>query len=189
MKLIISKIIIPSVIVVLIIKFTTVNITASCRCDFSIEKMVQNSTAKTDGVNQDDKIIEEDIYLELNKEYSVRSFRFTIKSLKIRKNDDTYGVFFSGPSNPDKNPSYDGVLRIELTFSDGDINALSKLKEIYLLDENGEKNVEKDIRMMLVVGLPYPIVVFNVPASARKMKLGISSLELNLEKILNESNE
>jgi len=122
--------------------------------------------------------------LELKKEYSVSGFKFTVESAKINKGSYPMGMFSGRPSNPNMDPTYEGVLGIVLTLVEGDGEAFPKLEK-YLVHENGAKNVKED--KVEMCGAPKCTVLFNVPMSARKIRFGIGSLELNLEKVLNES--
>ncbi|MDR0348233.1 MAG: WG repeat-containing protein [Tannerella sp.] len=124
------------------------------------------------------------LHLELDKKYAVQGFEFTVQSVKIHKGGYPMGMFYGGPSNPNMDPSYDGVLGIVLTLTKGDIHAFSKLDK-YLINEKGVRNVEKDNMEMFKV--PEYTVLFNVPVSAKKIKFGIGDLELNLEKILSDN--
>jgi len=128
--------------------------------------------------------------LELNKEYSVDGFKFTVQSVRIQKGG--YKVAGTGFTlSPASNPlSYDGVLGIELTRTGGDHEAFSKLKT-YLVNE---KNIKEDdtpalIDRSSVVGEPKFVIMFNVLASAKKLKFGIGSLELGLENVLGSTND
>jgi hypothetical protein len=122
------------------------------------------------------------VNLELNKEYSVQGFKFTVQSAKIHKGSYPMGMFSGRPSNPNMDPLLDGVLGIELTLTGGDGDGFTKLEK-YLVNEKGERNVKED--MMSMAGGAKITILFNVPVSATKMKLGIGKLELNLEKVLN----
>ncbi|MCL2660636.1 MAG: hypothetical protein FWD64_08985 [Acidobacteriaceae bacterium] len=122
--------------------------------------------------------------LVLNKEYSAQGVKFTVQSVKIYKDSYPMGMFSGRPSNPDMDPSYDGVLGIELTLTAGTGEAFSKL-DTYLINEKGVRNVKEDQTGMS--GEHSYTILFNVPMSARKLKLGIGSLKLSLEKVLNES--
>jgi len=119
--------------------------------------------------------------LILNREYSVQGFKFTVQSVKIYKDSYPMGMFSGRPSNPKMDPSYDGVLGIELTLRQGDGNAFSKLEK-YLVDERGKRNVEDD-KMEMSGGSKYTIL-FNVPMSARRIRFGVGNLEFYLGNVL-----
>jgi len=123
------------------------------------------------------------IDLELNKAYSVQGFEFTVQTVKIHKGSYPMGMFSGRPSNPNMDPSYDGVLGIELSLTKGNGDTFSELEK-YLVNEKGERNVKED--RVIMSNAPKFTIMFNVPMSARKIKFGIGTLELNLEKVLNE---
>ena len=123
----------------------------------------------------------QNVNLELNKEYSVQGFKFTVQTAKIHKGSYPMGMFSGRPSNPKMDPALDGVLGIELTLTGGDKDAFSKL-DMYLVNEKGERNVKED--MMSMSGEKKITVLFNVPMTEKKIKFGIGKLVLNLEKVL-----
>ena len=123
------------------------------------------------------------VNLELNKEYSVQGFKFTVQAAKILKDAYPVGMFSLRPSNPNMNSSYDGVLGLEITLTAGDKDAFSKLEK-YLIHEKGDKNVKEDMSEMS--NAPKFTVLFNVPLSAKKLVFGIGSLKLNLENVLSK---
>jgi len=147
---------------------------AACVCILAFPVWSQNQ-AKPAG-----KVVD----LELNKAYSVQGFEFTVQTVKIHKGGYPTGMFNIRPSNPKMDPSYDGVLGVVLNLKKGNGDAFSELEK-YLVNEKGEKNVKED--MTGLSKLPEYTVIFNVPMSARKIRFGIGDLELNLEKVLNES--
>jgi hypothetical protein len=122
--------------------------------------------------------------LELNKVYGVQGFKFTVQVVRILKDSYPMGMFSGRPSNPNMDPSYDGVLGIELTLKEGNSDVFSKL-ETYIVNEKGERNVKADMTGMS--GASESTYLFNVPLSAKKIKFNIGGLELNLEKVLSKS--
>ena len=123
------------------------------------------------------------VNLELNKEYSVQGFKFTVQVVKIHKGGYPMGMFSLRPSNPNMDSSYDGVLGIELTLTSGNFETFTKL-ESYLVYEKGNKNVKEDMSGMS--SDPKYTVTFNVPTSAKKLVFGIGSMKLNLENVLSK---
>jgi hypothetical protein len=125
--------------------------------------------------------------LELNKIYSVQNLKFTVKAVKIYK--DGYpvelggGTFSMRPGNPNMDPSYNGVLGIELNIDKGSRDAFSKL-EVYIIDMNGNRNVDAD--MAVISSESTYTYLFNVPLSARNITFSIGGLKLDLEKALNK---
>ena len=119
--------------------------------------------------------------LELNKVYSDQDFEFTVQVVKIYKDSYPMGMFSGRPANSKMDPSFDGVLGIEITLKKGNRDTFSKLEK-YIVNEKGEKNV-KDDKMEMSGDRKYT-VLFNVPMSSKKIKFGIGSLLLNLEKVL-----
>ena len=159
------------------IKFMTRKIhivITACICFTAFTAWSQNRVKSADRV----------VNLELNKAYAVQGFKFTVQSVKIHKDSYPMGMFSGRPSNPEMDPSYDGVLGIKLTLNEGDDNAFSNLDK-YLVNEKGERNVKADMTTMSMT--PEYTILFNVPMSARRIKFGVGSLELNLEKVLNEA--
>ena len=174
------------VIIAILTVFTTMQGLASINSRVNGDNTEQHLEIKIDDTGQVSEITNEAINLELNKEYSVKDFKFSIQSVKIYKESYPMGMFSGRPSNPNMDPSYDGVLGIKLTLKNGKDDAFSQLEK-YLVNEDGKKNVKED--MMVMAKQPEYTILFNIPVSARKIKLNIGGLELNLEKIINESNE
>ena len=135
----------------------------------TVEQATNNQSAQVD--------------LALNKAYSFQDFEFTIQTVKIHEGSYPMGMFSGRPSNPNMDPSFDGVLGIELTLNKGNDDTFSELEK-YLVNEKGERNVKED--RVILSNAPKFTVLFNVPMSSRKIKFGIGNLELNLEKVLNE---
>jgi hypothetical protein len=123
--------------------------------------------------------------LELNKIYSVQNLKFTVKAVKIHKDGYPVGGGTSSirPGNPNMDPSYNGVLVIELNVDEGSSDAFSKL-EVYIIDMNGKRNVDAD--RAVISGKSTYIYMFNVPLSARNITFSIGGLKLDLEKALNK---
>ena len=128
-------------------------------------------------------VIAQTANLELNKEYSVQGFKFSVQVAKIQKGGYSTGMFSVRPSNPNMDSSYDGVLGLEITLTAGDFDAFTKL-ENYLVYEKGNRNVKED--MSGISNKPKYTVMFNVHLSAKKLVFGVGSLKLNLENVLSK---
>jgi hypothetical protein len=124
---------------------------------------------------------ESKVTLEIGKTYTVKGYIFSVKKVQIYENGYPLGFFSVRPENGKMDPSYTGVLGIEITLTKGDMETFSGL-ENWLVYENGKRNVKEDQSAM--TGKDTYTVTFNVPLEAKKLKFHIDTLELDLTNVL-----
>jgi len=110
--------------------------------------------------------------LELNKVYRVDDFEFTVQAVEIRKECIPYVV----------DERRQDLILLVLNLKQGDFDKFVQ-SDTYLVGTRGKK-IADGVKLHRS---PEVKPLFAVPVSSRQFRFSINGLELNLEKVLNET--